>query len=45
MRTDRLRDQLAQTTDGEFKAVLDQGLTCWDPIGGPDGHDYPKTER
>lgn len=44
MRTERLRDQLAQVGDSDFKTVLDQGLTCWDP-NGPNGHDYPSTER
>lgn len=44
-RTERLRDQLPQVEDGDFKTVLDRGLTCWDPSGAPAGHDYPSTER
>lgn len=45
MRTERLRDHLTQVDPSDFKTVLDQGLTCWDPTAAPNGHDYPSTER
>lgn len=44
MRTERLREQLGSVADGEFKAVLEEGLICWDHNHGPRGHDYPRSE-